>query len=938
MQKDNWEKVKELLEEVLQIEPSKRQEFLNKSDVNEEVRDEVESLIAFENEAEDLMNVSAIQFSKDFFTDEENSNSLIGQQIGNYKIIQELGYGGMGAVYLAERIDGKFEQKVAIKMLKREMNTRTIRRHFERERKILSSLEHPNIARLLDAGTTDDKTPYLVMEYVEGLPIDIYSNKHNLDLSQRLDLFRKVCSAVNFAHRSLIIHRDLKPSNILVSKDGEPKLLDFGISKILSEEFEQINSATVTRMGAMTPSYASPEQLQRESVTTATDIYSLGIILYELLSGHRPFEEKEENFKDIYEAVLNTDPPLPSSKLEKSSKEVKKAAEEETEILEKETDEFPTLASSSIESKTVAQRVRHTNPPLFNLNAINLRGDLDNIVLKSLRKEPERRYSSVENLSEDIKNYLRGLPVTARPNTFSYRAEKFIKRNSLAVLAGGLISLVIIIGVITTLWQARIAQNERTKAENRFNDVRTLANSFLFEVSPLIENLPGSTPARELLVKRALEYLDNLSKEAGDDLELQKELAAAYEKVGDVQGNPANPNLGDMKGAIASFEKVIEIRERLLANGPNNLDIQSSLTDIYKRIAAVLTYSNDPQKGDEFTDKALAMQEKVLTIQPNDFESRKKYAELLRSKGLNYFYKNDNKKAIEYYERSKEINENLYSEQPDNPRIGEQYSYSFVAIGEAQGWDNNQEDAALNLQKGLDLLIQIGNKYPNDYFIQRSLMLAYQKRAELYEDLKEYDKSVQLFTKALEAAEKKIALDPKSFQAKRDAAMAYKKLAQSLDAAGKGAESIEKLNLAIESFQKLKEIDPNNPEVSYDISNTQYSIGQAYISMKKYELALDNLQKARDGFQNVLENNPQNFYAQRMYSYNYTRIGRTYAGLADKKNQRENLQKSLENFRHGLERLYKLREEGNLSEWDNEEIAQLEIESKRIESRLNKNN
>ena len=259
------------------------------------------------------MNFSALDFSKGFFGDDETENVSVGQTFGVYKVIRELGYGGMGTVYLAERADGKFEQKVALKVLKREMNTAALRRRFQQEREILASLEHPNIARLLDAGTTGDKIPFLAMEYVEGLPVDDYCNKNNLDLNERLDLFCKVCAAVNFAHRNLIVHRDLKPSNILVTEDGIPKLLDFGISKILSPDYEQINSATVTKMGAMTPSYASPEQLANKSVTTATDIYSLGVILYELLSGHRPFESKEKDFKEIYKAVLEIEPPPPSA-------------------------------------------------------------------------------------------------------------------------------------------------------------------------------------------------------------------------------------------------------------------------------------------------------------------------------------------------------------------------------------------------------------------------------------------------------------------------------------------------------------------------------------------------------------------------------------------------------------------------------------------------
>jgi serine/threonine protein kinase len=291
MKMENWSIVSEILADCLEIETSKRQKYLNSLSIDPEMRAEVETYLAFEEDAGNLMDISAVEFSKDFFDkdfieEEESTNAVAGQQFGAYKVIGELGYGGMGAVYLAERTDGKFEQKVALKLLKREMNTLALRRRFEQERNILASLEHPNIARLLNAGTTADKIPYIAMEYVEGLPVDEYCNKNKLDLNRRLDLFRQVCLAVDFAHRNLVVHRDLKPSNILVTKDGIPKLLDFGISKILSTEIEQLNSATVTRMGVMTPGYASPEQLQRKSVTTATDIYSLGIILYELLSGH----------------------------------------------------------------------------------------------------------------------------------------------------------------------------------------------------------------------------------------------------------------------------------------------------------------------------------------------------------------------------------------------------------------------------------------------------------------------------------------------------------------------------------------------------------------------------------------------------------------------------------------------------------------------------
>ena len=274
MQPETWKKIKQVLDEVLQVESDRRKAFLDEAGLSPEVYAEVESLITFENESADLMQLSAVEFSRDFVGND--LTELKGQQIGAYRIIRELGHGGMGAVYLAERADGKFQQKVALKLLKREMNTSALRRHFEQEREILASLDHPNIARLLDAGTSDDRVPFIAMEYVEGLPIDEYCDSRGLGLNARLELFRAVCRAVEFAHQNLVVHRDLKPSNILVTNDGVPKLLDFGISKILSTGFEDADSATITRMGVMTPSYASPEQLRKEGVTTLSDVYRAG--------------------------------------------------------------------------------------------------------------------------------------------------------------------------------------------------------------------------------------------------------------------------------------------------------------------------------------------------------------------------------------------------------------------------------------------------------------------------------------------------------------------------------------------------------------------------------------------------------------------------------------------------------------------------------------
>ncbi len=405
---------------------SERRKYLDELNLSPGLRAELEKFLAFETEAEDFMSAAAESVTKDFFEPSEaGENRLVGQQIGIYKTERELGFGGMGAVYLAARSDGKFEQKVAIKMLKREFNVEKIRQTFKREKEILAKLSHPLIARLLDAGTTDGGIPYLVMEYVEGLPIDKFCDRENLSLKERLKLFNKVCEAVSFAHRNLIIHRDLKPSNILVNEKGEPKLLDFGISKLLDAE----ETTSVTAFGAMTPEYASPEQIRGETISTATDIYSLGVVLYKIMTNSNPYDLKGKTNGEVLKTINDTEP-LASYENQKANGKRQKAKPE-------------------IE-----------NPKSKIQNPKSLRGDLDNIILKALRKEPERRYETVEQFAADIWRFIDGLPVLARRATLFYRASKFFNRNKISVVAGALIFLSLLTGIAVAVRQARVAREQ----------------------------------------------------------------------------------------------------------------------------------------------------------------------------------------------------------------------------------------------------------------------------------------------------------------------------------------------------------------------------------------------------------------------------------------------------------------------------------------------
>jgi non-specific serine/threonine protein kinase/serine/threonine-protein kinase len=751
-----------------------------------------------------------------------------------------------------------------------------------------------------------------------------------LDLTDRLKLFRTVCATVDFAHRNLIVHRDLKPSNILVTEDGVPKLLDFGISKILSTERENINAATITRLGVMTPSYASPEQLQNKSVTTAADVYSLGVILYELLSGHRPFENKEGDLEEIYRAVIDGDPPPPSSIIETISRADGEKSNAAAKIKTKES----RAASDNNSNRTSPGDARRTAAPRgIGIKPHFLRGDLDNIILKALKKEPERRYSSAENFSEDIKRHLEGLPVVARPDTFGYRAEKFIKRNGFSVVAATLILLAIIGGVIATLWQARIARAERVKAEKRFNDVRSLANSFLFEFSPKIENLPGSMPARRLLVERALEYLDNLSQEASGDLQLQSELAKAYEKVGDVQGNPQTPNIGDLKGALASYEKARAIRRRLLEIDAGDTEKQADLAGNLEVAANINLNGGEFDKAESSLAEAVALREKVVAENPQDAAARSNLGYAVRMSSYVPFYNSQNEKAMEWSRRALAIFAELSRELPDDAIINMQHANIYIDIGEGFAYMDDAARARENVQKGLDMLAALYEKNPNDNRIRRSFFVSSLKRGELYRDAGDLENSLVNYDRALELSQTALRTDSGSFQAKRDLVLADKQRAVTLKAAARFKESVESFSRAIEISEQLRREDPSNILIVYDIAGSYHEMSELYYLSGDYPSTLNAAEKAQENCREVLSKNSAHTQSKNVTARSKNLVGRVYASLAAKNGQTDARQKALENFRASLEIYNNLKAEGKITALDNKRIADLEKDIAVIENK-----
>ncbi|MDX2042062.1 MAG: protein kinase [Acidobacteriota bacterium] len=403
-----WQQIDQLLESALELPADQRAAFLESAcNGDGTLRREVEQLLAADESVEDFLESAPAEAMAEVL-DAKLASSLVGSRVGPYQILRELGRGGMGVVCLAERTDQQYRQQVAIKLLWPGVNQAEIIRRFRRERQILANLHHPNIAQLFDGGTTEDGRPYFVMEHVTGQPITEYCRARQLTIAERLTLFQQFCSAVQYAHQNLVIHRDLKPGNILVTEDGTVKLLDFGIAKLLDAERHGLTAQPTTNALMMTPEYASPEQMRGQPVTTASDVYSLGVVLYELLTGQSPYEFKDRNLPELIRVVCDEEPILPSRR-----------------------------AGSS-----------------------NLRGDLDGILLTALQKEPQRRYQSVQQFHDDIRRHLEGQPVQAQTITLRYRAGKFVRRNKLLVAATAAVVLALLAGTIVATWQARRATEQ----------------------------------------------------------------------------------------------------------------------------------------------------------------------------------------------------------------------------------------------------------------------------------------------------------------------------------------------------------------------------------------------------------------------------------------------------------------------------------------------
>lgn len=708
MSPERWRRIEEIFRATIDRPEPERDAYLTRvCDGDEDLRREVRSLLTRDT-AEDFIRDPIASAALAFTA--KSKDHLTGERIGPYRVTQLIGRGGMGDVYEADRDDEHFQQQVAIKIIKRGMDMDFVRDRFLRERQILASLDHPHIARLFDGGATQDGLPYFVMEFVAGDPITTYCRRHQLSVNKKLKLFLKICSAVQHAHQNLVVHRDLKPSNILITEDGAPKLLDFGIAKLLSPDVSQAHTRTETALRLMTPEYASPEQARGQAVATTTDVYSLGVVLYELLTGRRPQEFKTYSPAEIERAIWETE-------IEEPSKAVGRMTGADARL------------------------------------SRQLAGDLDNILLMAMRKEPERRYQSVEQFSEDIRRHLAGMPVVARKDTFGYRAGKLVRRHK---AGASILALLIILAVAMTVQAARIAR-ERDRANQSAAIAEAVTQSLVsvFEFADPGKSRGNAITAKELLDQGAEKVVRELKDQPRVQAKLMDTIGGLYQSIGVY--DRAQPLLeealklrrqtlgaehahvatslhhlaelafekGDHAGSETLYREALALRRKLL--GTEHPDVAGSMNGL----GQVLLVRGNPTEAEPLLREALALRRRRLGPEHKDV------AESLNGLGSLSSKQGKFAEAAEFYRQALVLYRQLYG--AEHPYVASSLNNRAAMLHELGDYNGAEPlfREALALQRKL-----LGAEHP-------AVISSLANLASLLHDKRDYAEAEPLYRQAL---------------------------------------------------------------------------------------------------------------------------------------------------------------------------------------------
>lgn len=781
-----YAKVRDLFDRAMDVPLPQRTEFIRQQSGEDlMVAREAISLVESAGQQSSLLDQSPLQIPL-------RSTPNAGARIGAYQILERIGEGGMGLVFRARRVDGAFQKDVAVKVLSDPLRSELSNLSFRTERDILARLEHPNIARILDGGSTPDGALYLVMELIEGIPIDEYTR--SLPLRERLKMFLQVCEAVQYAHRSLVVHRDIKPSNVLVNHDGAVKLLDFGIAKVLLNDQP---SVPVTIQIRATPQYASPEQLRGQPVTTSTDVYSLGVLLYGLLTGKKsPYRTNDGSIVEIIQAVCERDVAPPSKAVDAGVARV-------------------------------------------------LAGDLDQIAMKAMAKKPVDRYSSVEQLHHDVARYLAGQPVLARGPALGYRAGKFLRRHSVTALAAVLVFVSLTAGIVAARWQAAAAErsraaaeqsrliaeaerqqaqasraiaerereraedekrqaieqrteanHQRRRAEEGFRDVRELATSILFDIHDSLRELAGASKVRKLTLERALTYLQRLERDSSGNPELESALAAAYLRAATLTGSSYEISTETNKAALPIFHKALQLSLKLQQRDPSNPKRRIQLAQIYYEYGNGQLTQNDLGGATQSFRRAAQLSE-ALPEEARYLALMRSYDGLCRA----FVFGGKEKESREYCQLAVDSVAHIPENERNSPTVVHFRALAFGRLAGTLFSAGETSRGMMQLRQGIETLAPLAVAYPENSSYKRSLAAM---RTQLMTNSYRLSARDRLagYQEAISGLRATIAAEPNDSQTNLYLATCLRRHSELLADMGRGAEGEAEMREALAILQK----------------------------------------------------------------------------------------------------------------------------------------
>ncbi|MBL8236904.1 MAG: protein kinase [Bryobacterales bacterium] len=762
MTPDQFRRVEELFDEVAALPAGQRPAILALHDP--EIRAEVESLLAADDDAAGKLAgiISGIA----------NEDGLEGRRIGPYRAIREIGRGGMGVVFEGAR-EGDFSQRVALKLSTLAVYSPDFLERFRQERQILAGLTHPFIARLIDGGSTADGVPFIAMEFVDGVSIRDYAKREKLSPDSCCRLFLKVCEAVEYAHQNLIVHRDLKPANVLINERGDPKLLDFGVAKLLDAG----PGMTATSLGPATPEYSAPEQILGHAITTRTDVYQLGLILYEILAGHRAQSVPGTSLRAIQRTVCELE-----------------------------------------------------------IEPLRLGGDLATIVATAVQKDPARRYPSVTAFADDIRAFLAGRPIAALRDSRWYRARKFVRRNWLMVAAAALLSVTLLGGIAATLYQAR-------RAERRFAQVRGIARALLYDVHESVQTLPASINAQQVVVRTALQYLDGLATEVGNDAGLQREVAAGYSRIGTIQARMVGPSLDQRDSGLASFSKAAGILAPMQNANPGQIDVAVELADIYSTMAEIAARTTRTAEASKLAEQAIAVMEAVALRHPENPFVRRRLAKAL------VMYNRDiagrEKPKLDFVVRSVTEMEAVLALMPQDQTVRDELAQAYLAAGTVC-FNGKDSASARNYFEKAVLFREDGVRaQPGNAVLLRALMLAYAALGDVHwgfpHSLGNRKEAIASFQKMFAAASKQQAMDPNGRSARLDYAFSQMRYGSALPPGDKQALAL--LGESLTTLEAVAGIDAGNAGLRRQMIDLCIRKGQRHAELGQSGVAIEHFKK-----------------------------------------------------------------------------------------------